>query len=86
VLAVCGHQLRFLSTQSEAAIGPETESEYHTIIKDTEKGTGELNSNCFSVSLLLQTLILCELLEMIQLSSKNQDCIIDTRCEKVQQK
>jgi hypothetical protein len=42
VLAGCRFQLRLLSTQSEAAAASQTESEYHSIIKDTEKGTGEL--------------------------------------------
>jgi hypothetical protein len=41
VLAGSRLQLRLLSTQSEAAASPQTESDYHTIIKDTEKGTGE---------------------------------------------
>jgi hypothetical protein len=43
-------QLRLLSTQSEAAAAsPQTESDYHSIIKDTEKGTGELTISCFNL-------------------------------------
>jgi hypothetical protein len=41
--------LRLLSTQSEAEASPQTESDYHSIIKDTEKGTGELAISCFNV-------------------------------------
>jgi hypothetical protein len=54
--AGCGLQLRLLSTQSEAAATPETESDYHTIIKDTEKGTGELVLWYFNVRWLLYLL------------------------------
>ena len=42
-------QLCLLSTQSEAAASPQTESDYHSIIKDTEKGTGELAICCFNL-------------------------------------
>lgn len=42
VFAGLGVHLRLLSTRSEAAASPDPESDYHTIIKDTEKGTGEL--------------------------------------------
>ena len=49
VLAGSRLQLRLLSTQSEAAASPQTESDYHSIIKDTEKGTGELAISCFSL-------------------------------------
>jgi hypothetical protein len=47
-----GLRLRLLSTKSEAAAAaPETESDYHSIIKDTEKGTGEFIVLCFDVAL-----------------------------------
>jgi len=49
VLAGSRLQLRLLSTQSEAAASPQTESDYHSIIKDTEKGTGELAISCFNL-------------------------------------
>jgi TNF receptor-associated protein 1 len=39
--------LRLLSTQSEAAASPQTESGYHSIIKDTEKGTGSSDKHEF---------------------------------------
>jgi hypothetical protein len=49
VLAGSRLQLCLLSTQSEAAASPQTESDYHSIIKDTEKGTGELTISCFNL-------------------------------------
>jgi hypothetical protein len=49
VLAGSRLQLRLLSTQSEAAASPQTESDYHSIIKDTEKGTGALAISCFNL-------------------------------------
>jgi len=49
VLAGSRLQLRLLSTQSEAAASPQTESGYHSIIKDTEKGTGESAISCFNL-------------------------------------
>jgi hypothetical protein len=42
VLAGLGVHLRLLSTRSEAVASPDPESDCHTIIRDTEKGTGEL--------------------------------------------
>jgi hypothetical protein len=42
VFAGLGVQLRLLSTRTEATASPDPESDYHTIIKDTEKATGEL--------------------------------------------
>lgn len=49
VLAGSCLQLRLLSTQSEAEASPQTESDYHSIIKDTEKGTGESAVSCFNL-------------------------------------
>jgi len=49
VLAGSRLQLRLLSTQSEAAASAQTESDFHSIIKDTEKGTGELAISCFNL-------------------------------------
>jgi hypothetical protein len=42
VFAGLGVPLRLLSTQTEATASPDAESDYHTIIRDTEKATGEL--------------------------------------------
>jgi hypothetical protein len=41
--------LCLLSTQSEAEASQQTESDNHSIIKDTEKGTGELAICCFNL-------------------------------------
>jgi hypothetical protein len=49
VLAGSRLHLRLLSTQSEAAASAQTESDFHSIIKDTEKGTGELAISCFNL-------------------------------------